>query len=85
MAIKSWEAVDVDIDRVIRLWLDDDNQLHVLRGYDYVGAEGDVIPVGQKEHEEVVAWDVLPTEIKSALTTINDYINTKIREKEGLL
>ncbi len=81
--IKKWEATDLKIHPVVSMWMDDQNRLHLSRRYNYVDA-GDRRIMNDQVHEEIVPWGSVPKEIRESLKQINDFINSKIRQKEGL-
>lgn len=82
--IKSWEATEVYYDDIIQMWIDGNSVLHVRRGYNFLDVEGNKFVPSNRYHEEEVPWAEVPVDIQNSLTQINDYINAKIKEKEGI-
>ena len=83
--IKKLEATDISLDNVIRLFVDDENKLHVVREYHYIDSSGNVLhSFGKQSHDETIAMNLVPDSIKTSLIEINNFINNKILEKEGL-
>jgi len=84
--IKTWEAVDVKTNKEITIFVDEQNNLHASRNYQYVDINGDVVMKRLlKFHQEIRPWGEVPQNIKDALITIDNYINSAIDEKEGIV
>jgi hypothetical protein len=83
-AIREWKATALKRDKVIRIYLDAQGYLHVLRDYAYVDVAGEKLPVGTKTHEEKMLWVDVPVEIRQALLIIDGFINSGIDKAEGI-
>jgi hypothetical protein len=84
LAIREWKATAIKRDKVIRMYLDAQGYLHVVRDYVYVDVAGENLPVGTKTHEEKMLWVDVPVEIQQALLIIDGFINSGINKAEGI-
>ena len=83
-AIRTWKATTLRRDKIIRMYMDAQGFLHVLRDYAYVDAGGQRLPFGTKTHEEKILWADVPVEIQQALLKVDEFINKGIDKAEGI-
>ena len=84
LAIRTWRAITLKRDKVIRMYLDAGGYLHVLRDYSYLDEGGNVLPFGVKTHDEKLLWANVPVEIQQALLKVDEFINAGIDKAEGI-
>ena len=62
-----------------------EEQLHIWCQYYFLNDSAKVATLGQKKCVRRVAWDDVPAGIKSALVTLDAYMQTAMDEDAGLL
>jgi hypothetical protein len=83
--VKTWNIVAAEIiyDKV-ELWATEDGLIHLKRGYRFLDANGLEMKQQAGEYEEAFEWGTVPQNVRDALTFIDTFSITKIKEKEGI-
>ena len=70
---------------VTTIWFEG-TKLYIRRGYELRDVDDFVIPnIGLKTWQEGIEWNVIPQNIRDALTEISDYSIAKINQTEGIV
>lgn len=80
---KSWTATDITMN-TLRLRMVGTN-LYAIHGYQFVDKNGDIIDqLPKRVVEKSLVFSSLPTDIQTALTSINAFMYQAALEQEGM-